>query len=97
MAQNYNDFMVDLDKRKLEMNLSTANARRKKITNETVEILTNLVIVLQDTCDYDQTFRFVLQFNLEDKIIFDGLLNPEWKGRPISDANKKIMVLAAMH
>lgn len=42
------------------MNLSTANARVKRITKETVEILTNLVIVLQDTCDYDQTFRFVL-------------------------------------
>ena len=89
--------MVDLDKRKLQMNLSTANMRMKRITNETVDILTNLVIVLQNTCDYDQTFRFVLQFNLEDNIIFDCLLNPEWKGRPISAANKKIMVLAVMH
>ena len=61
--------------------------RMKRITNETVDILTNLVIVLQNTCDYDQTFRFVLQFNLEDNIIFDCLLNPEWKGRPISAAN----------
>ena len=73
------------------------NMRMKRITNETVDILTNLVIVLQDTCDYDQTFRFVLQFNLEDKIIFDCLLNPGWKGRPISEANRKIMVLAVMH